>query len=215
MTYGLKIIHLLVLAGAMVAAEAHSLNEVESALHQEERYAQFVDQKAPAFRLADSTGRAADLADFTGKVVVLNFVYSRCKDVCPLHMVLIAKLQSMINAAGMRDSVRFVTIATDEEDIKSTRAIMAGYAKSYGLDLQNWQFLYRANGQTAATTRRIAQAYGLEFTPLGKGAQMHGVVTHVIDQTGQLRARFHGLKFEPMHLVSYVNALVNDDHSKH
>ncbi len=211
----MKIITALVLATVATWAHAHPLKAVESALHKEERYAQFVDVQAPGFSLADSADRAISLVDFKGKVVVLNFVYSRCQDVCPLHMVLIAKLQSMVNTAGMRDPVRFVTIATDEEDVQSTRAIMAGYAKSYGLDTRNWQFLYRTNAQPPATTRQIARAYGLEFTPAGKGMQMHGVATHVIDQSGRLRARFHGLKFEPVHLVSYVNALVNDDHSKH
>ena len=41
---------------------------------------------------------------------------------------------------------------------------------------------------------------------------MHGVVTHVIDREGHLRARFHGLKFQPVNLVLLVNALVNDVH---
>ena len=39
-------------------------------------------------------------------------------------------------------------------------------------------------------------------------------MTHVVDQAGRLRARFYGLEFEPVNLVSYVNALLNDDHSR-
>lgn len=215
MTRRIEIIAAFVLTAAAAWAHAHPLNEVESALHEEERYAQFVDAEATDFQLTDLGGKPVSLVNHKGKVVVLNFIYSRCKDVCPLHMVLIAELQSMVSAAGMQDQVRFVTIATDEEDVKSTRAVMAGYAKTYRLDTRNWQFLYRTNAQPPATTRVIAQAYGLQFTPAGNGVQMHGVVTHVIDQTGRLRARFHGLKFEPVYLVSYVNALISDDHSKH
>jgi protein SCO1/2 len=203
-----------ILAAAASPVAAHALKDVESALHGQERYAQFVDTKAPDFQLTDFAGNPVNLTGLKGRVVVLNFIYSRCTDVCPLHMVRIAKLQSMVNTAGMQNQVQFVTIATDEEDVKSTRQIMAGYAKSYGLDTRNWRFLYRTSAQPAGTTRQVAEAYGLKFTPAGKGVQMHGVVTHVIDQTGRLRARFHGLKFEPVHLVSYVNALANDDHSK-
>ncbi len=44
---------------------------------------------------------------------------------------------------------------------------------------------------------------------------MHGVVTHVIDQEGRLRARFHGLKFEPTNMVLYINALVNKMQEPH
>ena len=47
------------------------------------------------------------------------------------------------------------------------------------------------------------------FTQAADGKPMHGVVTHVIDQDGRLRARFHGLEFDPVDLVVYVNALTN------
>lgn len=193
-------------------AAAHSLEALESDLHKQERYAQFVNAPAADFRLLDLASRRVQLSDFKGQVVVLNFVYARCTDVCPLHMNLIARLQSMMAAAGMQ-AVRFITIATDTEDAKATRKVMANYAKTYGLDTTTWQFLYRGDAEPGDTTQRLAEAYGLKFTPAGKGMQMHGVVTHVIDQTGRLRARFHGLKFERVHLVSYVNALLNDDHS--
>lgn len=204
----------LALTAAAAPLAAHSLKDLESDLHRHERYAQFVDTPAADFRLIDIDGRPVGLTDLKGQVVVLNFIYSRCTDVCPLHMNLIARLQSMVNAAQMAERVQFITVATDTEDAKATRKIMATYAKTYGLDARNWRFLYRADAAPADTTQRVAEAYGLKFTVAGVGVQMHGVVTHVIDQTGRLRARFHGLKFEPVHLVSYVNALVNDDHSK-
>jgi len=202
----------LALAVSAPPLAAHSLKDVESDLHRDEHYAQFVDMPAPEFRLIDLAGKPASLGDLRGKVVVLNFIYARCTDVCPLHMNLIARLQSMVNAAHMSEQVRFITIATDTEDAKATRKIMATYAKTYRLDTRNWRFLYRADAARADTTQRVAETYGLKFTVAGAGVQMHGVVTHVIDQTGQLRARFHGLKFEPVHLVTYVSALVKDDH---
>lgn len=201
-------------ATTALPAAAHSLHDLESALHAEERYAQFLADKATDFHLIDLAGRSVSLADLEGQVVVQNFIYARCQDVCPLHMALIARLQSMVAAAGMQEQVTFITIATDTEDAKATREVMATYPKAYGLDSQNWRFLYRADAEPADTTLRLAESYGLKFTPAGEGMQMHGIVTHVIDQTGRLRARFHGLKFEPVHLVSYANALVNDDHSR-
>lgn len=201
------------LGGATLSAAAHSLEQLESQLHKKERYSQFVDATAADFELTDMAGKTVTLRELAGKVVVLNFVYARCNDICPLHMARIAKLQSMVKAAGMAEQVGFVTIATDTEDAGATREIMATYATAYGLDTGNWQFLYRRPDAPAQTTMQVAEAYGLKFTPAGEGMQMHGLVTHVIDQTGRLRARFHGLKFEPVHLVAYVNALVNDDHS--
>lgn len=214
MTRPLIVSTALTLAGLGTWAYAHPLKEVESLLRNDEPNVQFMHVEAPAFHLANSTGRPVSLEDFRGNVVVLNFVDARCKGACPKHMALIAKLQSMVEAAAMRDQVRFATIATDEGDVQTTRARMVEQADAYGIDTRNWVFLYRRQTQPPATTRRLGQAYGLKPTPAGKGAQMHSVVTYVIDQTGQQRARFHGLEVEPISLLLYVNALVNDDHSQ-
>lgn len=210
-----RLVVVLGLSAVMAQAFAHPLDVVESQIRKEERDVEFLDVQAPAFHLTDARGRSVRLVDLRGKVVVLNFLDSYRSEAGRAHMASTAKLQAMVNTAAMQDQVRFITVATDEEDVQSTRAVMASYAKTYNLDTRNWRLLYRTSAQPPDTTRLLAQAYGLQFTLAGEGVQMHGVVTHVIDQTGRLRARFHGLKFEPVALVSYVSALINDDHSKH
>lgn len=190
-----------------LSAAAHSLEDVEASLHEQERYAQFVDRAAPEFSLADPDGGSVSLADFKGKAVVLNFIYTRCTDACPLHMNTIKQLQDKINAEGLGGSVEFVTIATDTEDLASTRDNMRAYGSRYRLDPANWRFLFRRGDQAQDATVRLAEEYGLTFSVVEEGMQMHGVVTHVIDKTGRLRARFHGLKFQPDHFVSYVTAV--------
>jgi protein SCO1/2 len=36
------------------------------------------------------------------------------------------------------------------------------------------------------------------------------VVTHVTDRDGRWQANFHGLKFDPINLVLYINALTHE-----
>jgi protein SCO1/2 len=38
------------------------------------------------------------------------------------------------------------------------------------------------------------------------------VITHVIDQSGALRARYHGLRVDPLSIILYINALTNESH---
>jgi len=76
-------------------------------------------------------------------------------------------------------------------------------------------FLTVAADQSENTTRRLAEAFGHKFTKTEDGYQMHGIVTHVIDREGRWRANFHGLKFQPVNLVLFVNALVNDSQRPH
>lgn len=203
----------LALAAATAApAAAHSVKALEAKILERETYVQMTDTPAPGFTLQDADGREVRLDDFKGKVVVLNFVYARCKDVCPLHSNVIASIQERINATPMRDAVQFVSIATDTEDAPETADIMRSYAARFGLDPVNWMFLYRGLAPKDGTIK-LAERFGLKFSYTEDGDQVHGVVTHVIDKRGVMRGRYHGLKFDPVNLIMHVNALTNEhDH---
>lgn len=204
----------LALAFAMaLAASAHSLKELESMLGNKEKFFQPMDTAALDFTLRDSDGRAVALADFRNKVAVLHFIYTNCPDVCPLHAERIAEIQRMVNQTPMKEQVQFVTITTDPR--RDTPEALRDYGQAHGLDPANWVFLTAGQDEPEDTTRRLAEAYGLKFTKTDDGYQMHAVVTHVIDQGGRLRARFHGLKFAPVNLVLFVNALVNRAQKPH
>jgi protein SCO1 len=198
------------LAATLAApASAHSLKELEDQLTARERYIQIVNRPAPDFALQDADGHATSLRDLRGKVVVLYFIYASCPDVCPLLSERIADIQQQINTTPMRDIVAFVAITTNPE--RDTPDVLRDYGPAHGLDPVNWRFL-TSGVDHATATRELAKAYGLEFTPMDDGTQMHGLVTHVIDKSGNLRARFHGLKFKNLNLILYVNALTNDTH---
>jgi protein SCO1/2 len=210
---GFKRLLLPSVVGLVIAAAApsyaHSLKELEDQLTASERYIQVMSRPAPAFTLQDAEGHPTSLADLHGKVVVLYFIYASCPDVCPLLSEKIATIQQQINATPMRDIVAFIAVTTDPE--RDTPEVLRGYGPEHGLDPVNWRFLTSGPGQPTAT-RELAKTYGLEFTPMTDGTQMHGLVTHVIDKSGNLRARFHGLKFKNLSLILYVNALTNDTH---
>jgi protein SCO1/2 len=187
---------------------AHSPERHEARLRDRERYFQPLEPRpTPDFTLLDAEGRAVGLADLHGKVVVLHFVYARCPDVCPLHAERIADIQQTLNRMPVRDQVRFVTITTDPE--RDTPEVLRAYGPAHGLDPANWTFLTSGADRPEAT-RALAAAFGHRFTPMPEGMQMHGVVTHVIDREGRLRANFHSLDFAPDSLVTYVQVLAGD-----
>lgn len=201
------------LAAFSAPAQAHSLEDLDRDLFAKEKYFQPMDVQAPDFSLRDAERKRVRLVDFHGKVAVLNFIYTNCPDVCPLHSEKIAQLQSLINVTPMKTMVEFVSITTDPK--RDAGKVLSDYGRAHGLDPVNWVFLTTAPDQPEDTTRKIAEAYGLEFTVGKDGAQMHGIVTHVIDQDGRMRARFHGLNFDPMNLVVFVDALTNHLQSHH
>lgn len=206
----------LVMATAFVVptvGSAHSIKDLDAILGDKEKYFQALDQPAPEFALRDAEGRAVRLADFRGKVVVLHFIYARCPDVCPLHAERIADIQAKINRTPMKELVQFITVTTDPS--RDGPDVLRSYGPTHGLDSANWVFLTAARDDAEDSTRRLAKAYGHKFSVTPDGYQIHGIVTHVIDRDGRWRANFHGLKFEPVNLVLFVNALVNDVHKPH
>jgi protein SCO1 len=169
---------------------------------------QIIDRQAPPFELVDADGASVSLVDFTDRVVVLHFIYASCPDVCPLHADRIAEVQGMINQTPMKDRVQFVSITTDPSN--DTSDVLKAYGSAHGLDPVNWRFLTAGSNQPEDVTRQLVQAYGHKFMETDEGLQMHGVVTHVIDRGGRWAGNFHGLAFDPLSLVLYVNGLTNN-----
>lgn len=207
MKYALAIVTAITLAAGM--AKAHSLKELEDSLMAHEPYVQFVMRAAPPFTLYDDKGREVSLSGLKATVVVLNFLYTHCPDVCPLHMAFIADLQDQINRTVMKNAVQFISITTDPA--RDTPDVMSAYGVAQGLDTANWRFL-TSGSEHLQTTRTLAAEYGLKFTSLDNDYQLHGVVTYVIDKSTNIRAAFHGLKVNPINIILLINALSNDIH---
>jgi protein SCO1/2 len=199
-----------VLALALLATAApahHPGEELDEVMTAQEPYFQAIDQPAPAFDLVDGEGNPVALSDLSDKVVVLDFAFASCTDLCPLQSERLAEVQAKVNASPMKDMVQFVTVTTDPAS--DTPEVMQAYGEAHGLDPANWTFLTVGPDSPEDATRALSEAYANSFTPLEDGQQMHGVVFHVIDRDGRLAAKFHGLDWEPMNMVLYVNGLTN------
>ncbi|MBO6690045.1 MAG: SCO family protein [Henriciella sp.] len=198
---------------AATPLRAHSVADLEQEFGGKEPYFQALDKAAPDFTLSDPFGRLLRPADFAGKVVILHFVYTRCPDICPLHTEKLADVQARINQTPMKDRVQFVTITSDPEN--DTPEVLRDYGVTHGMDPANWTFLTIAPGQPPETTRDLARAFGHKFTVEEDGTQTHGIITHIVGKTGRWRGNFHGLEFDPLNMVLFVNALVNDYDTPH
>jgi len=84
----------------------------------------------PDFTLTDQSSRPVHLADFRGRVVALNFVYTRCPlpDVCPRLCAGFARLQKRF--AGRDLALLSVTLDPQYDSPE----VLAGYAKIWRAD---------------------------------------------------------------------------------
>ncbi len=194
---------------ATLAFADHPGENLDARMMEMEDNFQTIDTPAPEFSLQDAEGKLVSLSDFSDKVIVLNFTYASCPDICPLHHEKIAAIQASINDGPMKDLVQFVTITTDP--LNDTPDVLRDYAGLHGLDFMNWALLTKTPDQPENATRLLARDYGLEFTMSADGGMMKGAaVTHVIDIEGRFAGKFHGIDFKNVNLILYVSELTNN-----
>ena len=102
-----------------------------------------------------------------GKVVVLNFIYTNCPDICPLHSEPIAELQRMINPTPRREAVQFNSVTADPAH--DTWSVMKGCGPAHGLDPANGMFLTSGPDRPEVT---IDPAPGLRVDLRARGQRL-------------------------------------------
>ena len=94
----------------------------------------------PNFELTAHTGETLNFFDdvIKGKVVAVNFIFTSCKDVCPMET---ARMASVYEILGDRvgSDVFFYSITIDPEN--DTVDVLRDYAERFGVNGDNWKFL--------------------------------------------------------------------------
>jgi protein SCO1/2 len=152
-----------------------------------------VNVKASEFILVDQDSRRFDSAHLRDKVVVLNFIFTTCTDVCPLFTVNLSQLQRKLNGR-FANEIFFVSITTDPE-IDSPQVLKA-YAQRHGADLKNWAFLTGSESEL----KRVWKSFGVQVIRKGRGLVQHTSLTTVIDRHGLRRFNHWGDKWPPQEL---------------
>lgn len=140
----------------------------------------------PDFTLTDQSSRPVHLADFRGRVVALNFVYTRCPlpDVCPRLCAAFTRLQRRF--AGRDLTLLSVTLDPQYD----SPDVLAGYAKIWRADPARWHFLTGG----LADVQRVAGRFGIISWP-EEGLLTHTSETAVIAPNGKLVALIEGSSY--------------------
>jgi protein SCO1/2 len=152
-------------------------------------------QAIPDFTLTDQGGQPVRFSTLTaGKVVALNFVYTRCAlpQFCLRASNAFSVLQRRFARQYGRDLV-LLTVTFDPE--RDTPEVLATYAAGFNADPKMWRFL---TGRTA-DVRRVAGFFGVE-SYLDEGLVNHSLHTAVVDRRGRLVTNIEGNQYTPEQL---------------
>lgn len=145
------------------------------------------DDPAPPFQLVDQDGNPRSLEDLRGKVVLLDFIWTRCPGPCPILTGLHVDVQRKL-PASIRDRVQLVSISLDP--VRDTPTVLREYASRRGADLANWSFL---TGEPDVVDA-VIKSYGVGSAKTPDGQVEHVVATFLIDPGGRIARRYIGLE---------------------
>jgi protein SCO1/2 len=95
---------------------------------------------APTFTLTDSAGQSFSSTDLSGRVWMVDFMYTHCTDICPTYLSpKMQALQERILKDKLGNQAALVTITVDPQ--RDTPAVLADYAHHFAADPSVWHFL--------------------------------------------------------------------------
>jgi len=162
----------------------------------------------PDFQLVNQSARPIRLSDFAGRIVAVNFIYTRCPlpEVCPRLSANFAHLQKRFRQQMGKDLV-LLSITLDSQH--DTSSVLADYAKRWGVG-EGWQFL---TGDSA-DIERIANRFGLVYWP-EDGLLTHTSQTGIISRDGRLAALIEGSSYQEDQLGDLIARQLEVSHDSH
>jgi protein SCO1 len=148
----------------------------------------------PEFKLTTQDGRTLTPAGLRGKVVAIDFIYTRCPlpDVCPRLSANFALLQKQFREQAGNNLV-LLSVTVDPEFDKP--AVLAEYARRWAAG-PGWHFL---TGDVAALAAALGEVYWSDEGSIG-----HNSTTSIIGRDGRLAAQVEGSNYRPDQLIHLI-----------
>jgi len=155
-----------------------------------------VGEAIPDFTLYDQEGRVIAGGHFRGKLVMVNFIFTRCPvaTMCPASTLKMIATQKLAKEAGAK-TIEFVSITLDPSF--DTPGVLKEYATTRGIDTANFSFL---TGPEPAIRDLLTQ-FGVIAEFEGDFLK-HTLTTLLINERGKIIHRADGSVWEPKEFVA-------------
>lgn len=138
---------------------------------------------APPIGLRATDGSVFDLARYRGKVVVLEFGFTHCVEVCPVSLYSLSQARKLLGADAARLQVVFISVDPERDSVARMRDYLAPFGPG----------ILGVTG-SAAQVDAVLKAYGITATKRMSGSSKtdymmaHSSYLYFVDTRGMLRA---------------------------
>ncbi len=152
------------------------------------------------YAFLDTERRIVRLADYRGRALVVNLIYTSCSQACPIIVDSVYRAVELGHEALGPDSFSVITVGFDAAADTPDR--MRAFASAHGIELPNWAFL----SADRATAHRLADDLGFVYYESAKGFD-HLSQTTIVGPDGRVAAQVYGEQFEERRLVDPLRGL--------
>ncbi len=162
-----------------------------------------IGDSVPDFKLVDQNRQSITLRQFAGKVVAVNFIYTRCAlpQFCFRLSNNFANLQKHFADRMGRD---LVLLSVSFDPVHDQPEILAEAAKTWKADARSWHFLTGP----LPDVKQLCGRFGVEAWT-DEGLMIHSLHTVIIDRRGNLAANLEGNQFTAQQLSDLVETVMN------
>ena len=197
----LKVKVSIVLTSMLIAVFAVLLFLVVQAKNKEQFNGFYNEVELPDFTLTDHNGDTKSLSDFHGNLVLLNFGYTSCPDICPTTLT---KLKSVYKKLGQNQNevqVLFVSVDPERDSLSKLKKYVPYFHDDFiGLTGNEEQL------------NKLSEAFNIVYFKEGINKDNDYLMSHptsiyLIDKQGKLILKYpHSSK--PEFLVSDIENLL-------
>jgi protein SCO1/2 len=154
-------------------------------------------------------GRRIRFTDFTGRVVAVTFIYTRCPlpDYCIRMSNHFAKLQKLLAQERSLDGKWHLLTISFDPKFDSPKVLKA-YGKSYNADFATWDFLTDPD-TSGRTIMKLADGLGLAYENDEGGLIAHNLRTVLLDTEGRIIKVLQGNEWTPEEVAAEIRRLLD------
>lgn len=127
-----------------------------------------------------SDGKPFHLDDLKGGPSVIAMIYTSCKDVCPLTVEDMKRIERSLPTT-LSKKVHFAVFSFDPD--RDTTDKLKKYAISHGIDSSRWF----VTNSSADAVRRLAVALGVKYKKNKAGDFEHSTLISILDGSGVVK----------------------------
>jgi protein SCO1 len=135
----------------------------------------------PDVALVDQDGNALSLADYRGRTVLVDFIYTRCPTICSLSGDDFHRVLARLGRTSADRDIELLSISFDREN--DDQNALKLYGDRFGAVAPRWRIASPADPRGLAA---LLKSFGVVVIPDGLGGFVHNSAVYVVDAQQRL-----------------------------